>query len=122
MTKADCQKDNRLKIHVGYYYRGERLGLGSWLLYYVRQKSLSSGRMIGSVLLVILSTLIFITSIGLVIITHVLSIFIGFPITMIVLPFGLGVRIGKGIKYTLFGFVCLLCIVVITVVYNFANK
>ena len=78
--------------------------------------------MIGSVLLVILSALIFITSIGMVVITHVLSIFIGFPITMMVLPFGLGVRIGKGIKYMLFGFICLLCIVAITIVYNFIKK
>ena len=98
------------------------MGLGSWFYRYIRQHSLSKGRTVACVCLVTVSVLIFIASIMLVMKAGGLSIYIGFPLSWMILPLGLGLRIGKGLKYLFWGFICIAIIAVISVLYNAFRK
>lgn len=88
-----------------------------WLLEYIRAKSLSKGRKVGCILLIAASFLFFCLAVGLNIVIKQ-SILIGFPMSLLTLCFGLGFRIGKGLKYLVVGVFMASVIVIITLVYN----
>ena len=99
------------------------MGLGSWLLWYIRQRSLNRGRAAACVFLVTVSVLVLILSIAMVMKTDCVSIYVGFPLSLMLLPFALGLRIGKGLIYLFWGFICIAIITaVISVLYNVFRK
>ncbi len=88
-----------------------------WLLEYIRKKSFSRGRLIGFILLIVASLLFF----GLAVRLNseiVYSVLIGLPISFLTFCFGIGFRVGKGLKYLVYGALIVLIIVIIALVYN----
>lgn len=88
-----------------------------WLIEYIRTKSLTKGRMAGFILLIAASLLFFVLAVGLK--TEIeYSALVGLPISLLTLCFAIGFRVGKGLRYLVYGALVVLIIVIITLVYN----